>query len=57
MNLSQEAFGTRAGIHRTAISRMERGLTNPSLITLRLLAGAAECAIADLVAGIPPSTR
>ena len=52
VGLSQEALGVRASLHRTAISRMERGYTNPQLDTLARLAGAAECTVADLAEGI-----
>lgn len=32
--LSQEAFASRAGLHRTYISQIERGLANPSYSAL-----------------------
>jgi transcriptional regulator with XRE-family HTH domain len=50
--LSQEEFAIRASLHRTAVSRMEQGKTNPQLDTLVRLAGAAECTVADLAEGI-----
>jgi transcriptional regulator with XRE-family HTH domain len=32
--LSQEDFGSEAGLHRTYVSQLERGLKSPSLKTL-----------------------
>ncbi len=32
--MSQEEFGLRAGLHRTYVSQLERGLKSPSLRTL-----------------------
>lgn len=31
MNLSQEEFAHRAGLHRTYISQLERGIKSPTL--------------------------
>lgn len=35
---SQEQFGYRAGLHRTYVSQLERGLKSPSLKTLSKVA-------------------
>jgi DNA-binding XRE family transcriptional regulator len=43
--LSQEALAARSGIHQTEISRIEKGLANP---TVRTLAALAEPLRADL---------
>ncbi len=36
--LSQEEFGFQAGVHRTYVSQLERGLKSPSLDTLNKIA-------------------
>ena len=36
--LSQEDFGSEAGLHRTYVSQLERGLKSPSLKTLHKIA-------------------
>ncbi|MHB8348649.1 MAG: helix-turn-helix domain-containing protein [Acidiferrobacterales bacterium] len=38
--LSQEALADRAGLHRTYISQIERGLKSPSLKSLEQIANA-----------------
>ena len=48
-NLSQEALALEAGLHPTYISLLERGLRNPSLVTVRVLAGALETTMTSLV--------
>lgn len=39
---SQEALGYRAGVHRTYVSQLERGLKSPTLAVLIKLATALE---------------
>jgi transcriptional regulator with XRE-family HTH domain len=51
--LSQEALADLAGLHRTEISLLERGLRGPTLRTLPLLAGALDCSACDLVDDLP----
>ncbi len=38
LGLSQEGLGERAGLHRTYISQVERGLKSPSLTTIEHIA-------------------
>ena len=45
-DLPQDAF---AGLHPTYISLLERGLRNPSLVTVRVLAEALETTMTSLV--------
>jgi transcriptional regulator with XRE-family HTH domain len=45
--LSQEALAVDAGIDRTYVSRLERGLENPTVRVLEGLAAALRCRIAD----------
>ncbi|WP_082792654.1 helix-turn-helix domain-containing protein [Collimonas pratensis] len=47
--ISQEELAFRAGIDRTFVSRLERGLKQPTLTTLIGLAGALGFSAADLV--------
>lgn len=46
---SQEDLSLRAGLHRTEISQIERGLRVPRVDTLLKLAGALEVPIGELV--------
>lgn len=46
--LSQEALAVDAGIDRTYVSRLERGLENPSVAVLEKLAIALKASIPDL---------
>lgn len=59
--LSQEALGFRAGLHRTYVSQLERGLKSPSLRTIEKIAHVLEVDLADLMrqlqqvrASVPP---
>lgn len=47
--LSQEELADRAGIDRTYMSGLERGLRNPSLLVMERIAQALGASIADLV--------
>lgn len=38
LKLSQQALATKTGIHQSRISKLEKGLLNPSLDTLKRLA-------------------
>src|SRR4051795_12326356 len=46
--LSQEALAVNAGIDRTYVSRLERGLENPTVAVLEKLAGALSSNIEEL---------
>lgn len=47
--LSQEGLADLAGMHRTYVSEIERGLRNPSFRNLFKLATALEVPLSDLV--------
>ena len=51
-DLSQETVGFRAGLHRTEISQIERGLRVPRIDTLAKLCGALEVELSVLMEGI-----
>ncbi len=46
---SQEEFADRAGLHRTYVSAVERGVRNPTLSVLERLAKAFGITMAELV--------
>jgi Predicted transcriptional regulators len=48
LGLSQEALAVDAEIDRTHISRIERGVENPTILVLERIAGALGCEIANL---------
>ncbi len=48
--LSQEGLADLAGMHRTYVSEIERGLRNPSFRNLFKLAAALDIPLSDLVA-------
>jgi transcriptional regulator with XRE-family HTH domain len=50
--LSQDRLALRASVHRTQLSRMERGLSSPQLDTLVKLADSIGCSLSDLGEGI-----
>jgi transcriptional regulator with XRE-family HTH domain len=41
--LTQEEFGEKAGMHRTYVSQLERGLKSPSVRVLVKIAAAVGC--------------
>jgi transcriptional regulator with XRE-family HTH domain len=41
--LSQEVFAEKAGLHRTYVSQLERGIKSPSVRVLVKMAGALGC--------------
>ena len=47
---SQEGLGFRAGLDRTYVSGVERGVRNPTLETLSRLSDAFECNLSELIA-------
>ena len=50
--ISQEELGFRAGLHRTAISCLERGMHMPRLEAILKLAGALEVSPGELLEGL-----
>jgi transcriptional regulator with XRE-family HTH domain len=50
--LSQFETGSRAGLHRTEVSLLERGLRMPMFDTILRLAGAVEADPRDLLEGL-----
>ena len=46
---SQEELADRAGVHRTYVSGVERGIRNPTITVLEKLAEALERSLAELV--------
>lgn len=49
---SQEEFADRAGLHRTYVSAVERGVRNPTLSVIERLAKALGMSMADMVGGL-----
>ena len=51
-DITQEELSVRAGLHRTEVSQLERGLRVPRIDTLIKLAGSLEVAPGELLVGI-----
>ena len=49
MGLSQEKLGEVAGLDRTYISGVERGVRNPTISSLGRIAAALECDLSSIV--------
>lgn len=49
---SQEEFADRAGLHRTYVSAVERGVRNPTLSVIERLAKAVGVSMAELIVGL-----
>lgn len=47
--LSQEELAHRAGLDRTYVSGVERGIRNPTVLVLQDLAGGLEAQVVDLL--------
>ena len=47
--LSQRDLARTASVDRSYIQEIERGVANPTLVTLALLAHALDCQLADLM--------
>jgi transcriptional regulator with XRE-family HTH domain len=56
-NLSQENLAVDAGIDRTYVSRLERGIENPTVAVLERLAAALESDIAEFFAILKPGEK
>jgi transcriptional regulator with XRE-family HTH domain len=54
--LSQEALAVDAGVDRSYVGRIERGVENPTAETLERLASALDVPVADLLA-VPKATE
>lgn len=54
--LSQEALAVDAGVDRSYVGRIERGVENPTAETLERLAAALDVPVADLLA-VPKATE
>jgi transcriptional regulator with XRE-family HTH domain len=52
LGLGQERLALDAGLHRTYLTTVERGMRNPSLETLCRIANALGCDVSDLVKGL-----
>jgi len=48
-NLSQEELADRAGVHRTYVSQIERGVKNATFVSLDKIAQALGTPLAELV--------
>ena len=57
LDISQEAMADKAGIHRTYISGVERGVRNPTVLVLAKIAEAAGASPAELLRPIEPKQR
>ena len=49
---SQDVFADHSGLHRAHVSEIERGESNVTLQTLKILADTLEVRIVDLVRGL-----
>lgn len=49
--LSQQGLSDKSGVTQNAITKIERGVCNPTLLTIRLLATGLN---ADLIIGLKP---
>jgi len=47
--LTQEDFSFKAGLHRTYVSQLERGLKSPSLKTIQKIARVLDISLTDFV--------
>ena len=50
LGISQEGLASLAGLHRTYVSMLERGIRNPSLTVILRLAGALNARASTLLA-------
>lgn len=48
-NLTQEQFAKKCGLHKNYIGMVERGVRNPSLINIEVIAKGLEISISDLM--------
>ena len=53
LNMSQEKLALQAGVDRTYVSQLERGIANPSVSILCRIAEILQCDMQDLLADEP----
>jgi transcriptional regulator with XRE-family HTH domain len=51
LGVSQSEIATRAGVHLNVVGRTERGIYNPTVMTLDAIAAALDTSIVDLLRG------
>jgi transcriptional regulator with XRE-family HTH domain len=49
LDISQSALATSAGVHTNVIGRTERGIYNPTILTLHAIAGALDVSLVKLL--------
>lgn len=49
LGMTQEAFAAKSGLSQQYISGLERGLRNPTVVTLFEMSVALDCSPADLI--------
>jgi len=49
LSFSQTTLARKAGVHPNVVGRLERGVHNPTVLTLRAIAGALRVRMRDLV--------
>jgi len=52
LGLSQEGLADRAGIHRTYVSQLERGIKSPTLAVLTKIARALDTKLSQLMQAV-----
>ena len=57
LDLTQEDFAEKSGLHRTYISDIERGARNPSLVIIEKLSVALELKLSELFASVSESSE
>lgn len=55
--ISQEELADRCGIHRTHLSKIERGKISPAVVTLSRIAGALKIKMSSFFDGWPLDPR
>ena len=57
-HMSQERLALDTGLHRTAVGKIERGIVEPRLVTMMILAKGLCVSLDEMVAGLDvPSER
>jgi predicted transcriptional regulator len=49
LGISQDMLATKAGVHLNVIGRIERGIYNPTIMTLKAIASALGTRMVDLL--------